>query len=95
MRIKALVKLALTFVIFLFLFYDNFSASYQINRGGVRVIKVVSSGKKGVVKEIYAPGATYFFMPIINEWYTFDAKLQNMGDDRLLPGARGAGTTWF
>ena len=26
----------------------------------------------------YAPGSTYFFMPFINDWNTFDTKLQNL-----------------
>jgi regulator of protease activity HflC (stomatin/prohibitin superfamily) len=44
----------------------------------VRVIKWSLFAPRGVSQHIYAPGATYFFPPIINEWYVFDAKLQNM-----------------
>ncbi|MDD5669492.1 MAG: prohibitin family protein [Candidatus Omnitrophica bacterium] len=45
---------------------------------GVRVIKWSPFAKSGVVQQVYAPGVTYFFPPFINEWYTFDTKLQNM-----------------
>lgn len=88
MRIKALVKLALTFVIFLFLFTITFPHHTKSTEVGVRVIKWSPMAKKGVVKDIYAPGATYFFMPVINEWYTFDAKLQNMEMTASYRGAR-------
>lgn len=55
---------------------------------GVRVVKWSPFAKKGVVKKIYAPGATYFFLPVINEWYTFDTKLQNMEMTAANQGAR-------
>ncbi len=45
---------------------------------GVRVAKFGLFSKKGVVDEIYQPGATYFFLPVVNDWYTFDTKLQNL-----------------
>jgi regulator of protease activity HflC (stomatin/prohibitin superfamily) len=41
---------------------------------GVRTIKWL--GKKGVDNRIYQPGAAYFFLPIINEWDTYDTRLQ-------------------
>ncbi len=41
---------------------------------GVRTIKWL--GKKGVENKFYQPGAAYFFMPIVNEWDTFDTRLQ-------------------
>jgi regulator of protease activity HflC (stomatin/prohibitin superfamily) len=43
---------------------------------GVRTIKWSLFGKSGVENKVYQPGATYFFLPIINEWETFDARLQ-------------------
>lgn len=52
--------------------------STQSTEVGVRVRKVGLMGKKGVDKRVYAPGATYFFLPFINAWYTFDTKLQNI-----------------
>jgi regulator of protease activity HflC (stomatin/prohibitin superfamily) len=41
---------------------------------GVRTVKWL--GKKGVENKVYQPGAAYFFMPIVNEWDTFDTRLQ-------------------
>lgn len=45
---------------------------------GVRTVKFAIFGKKGVEERVYAPGSTYFFLPFINDWYTFDTKLQNL-----------------
>ncbi len=45
---------------------------------GVRTRKIAFFGPKGVEDRIYAPGATYFFLPFINDWHVFDTKLQNL-----------------
>lgn len=45
---------------------------------GVRTKKIALWGKKGVENRSYAPGSTTFFLPIINDWHTFDIKLQNL-----------------
>jgi regulator of protease activity HflC (stomatin/prohibitin superfamily) len=45
---------------------------------GVRTRKLGLFGSKGVQEQVYAPGATYFFMPFINDWNVFDTKLQNL-----------------
>ena len=45
---------------------------------GVRTRKIALWGEKGVEKTVYAPGATYFFLPYINDWDVFDTKLQNL-----------------
>lgn len=45
---------------------------------GVRTRKMAFIGSKGVEDRVYAPGATYFFMPFINDWDVFDTKLQNL-----------------
>lgn len=45
---------------------------------GVRVTKVGIVGQKGVNPEPYQAGATYFFAPIINDWYVYDTALQNL-----------------
>ena len=45
---------------------------------GVRTKKFAFVGKKGVEERIYAPGSTFFFLPFINDWHTFDTKLQNL-----------------
>lgn len=52
--------------------------STQSTEVGVRTIKWSPFAKKGVMQEIYAPGTTFFFPPIINDWHTYDTKLRNM-----------------
>ena len=41
---------------------------------GVRTVKWL--GKKGVEDKFYQPGAAYFFMPVFNDWNTYDTRLQ-------------------
>ena len=43
---------------------------------GVRTRKIGTN--KGVEQKSYPPGATYFFLPFINDWNTFDTKLVNV-----------------
>lgn len=45
---------------------------------GVRTKKLALFGKAGVEDRVYPPGSTFFFLPLINDWHTFDVKLQNM-----------------
>ncbi len=45
---------------------------------GVRTKKFAFFGPAGVEEATYAPGSTYFFLPFINDWHTFDTKLQNL-----------------
>ena len=45
---------------------------------GVRTKKFTLLGDKGVEPRAYKPGSTYIFMPFINDWHTFDTKLQNL-----------------
>jgi regulator of protease activity HflC (stomatin/prohibitin superfamily) len=45
---------------------------------GVRTKKFALFGEKGVEDRVYPQGATYFFFPFINDWHTFDTKLQNL-----------------
>jgi SPFH domain / Band 7 family len=40
--------------------------------------KMAFFGPKGVEDRVYPQGATYFFMPFINDWHVFDTKLQNL-----------------
>ncbi len=56
---------------------------------GVRTVKFSLTGKTGVQPDHYAPGTTHFFVPFVNDWHTFDTRLQNlemssseMGGDR-------------
>ena len=48
------------------------------NEVGVRTQKLSLFGQSGVEQEIYAPGSTYIFLPVINDWHTFNTNLQNM-----------------
>lgn len=43
---------------------------------GVRTIKFGIISKSGVEPKVYPPGATYWFVPIINDWHTFDTRIQ-------------------
>jgi len=45
---------------------------------GIRVRKIGIFAKRGVEEKIYPPGATYFFLPLINDWFTFDMSLQKI-----------------
>lgn len=45
---------------------------------GVRTRKIGFMESKGVEDRIYPPGATFFFLPFINDWNVFDTKLQNL-----------------
>jgi regulator of protease activity HflC (stomatin/prohibitin superfamily) len=45
---------------------------------GVRTRKMAFFGPMGVEERVYPQGATYFFMPFINDWHVFDTKLQNL-----------------
>lgn len=45
---------------------------------GVRTKKFTLLGEKGVENKVYPPGSTYIFFPFINDWHTFDTKLQNL-----------------
>lgn len=55
---------------------------------GVRVAKVGLLEPKGVVNEPYLRGSTYFFPPIINDWFVYDVALQNLEMTRESSGAR-------
>jgi len=51
---------------------------------GVRTIKWL--GKRGVEDRVYEPGAAYLVLPIVNDWSTFDTRLQVLemkGNDQL------------
>lgn len=45
---------------------------------GVRTIKLGIFKKRGVEEKYYAPGATYFFPPVINDWHTFATEIQTV-----------------
>jgi regulator of protease activity HflC (stomatin/prohibitin superfamily) len=54
---------------------------------GVRTKKFALVGEKGVEDRIYPPGGTYFFIPFLNDWHTFDTKLQNL--EMVIDAQRG------
>jgi len=60
-------------LVFLFLSFSSYHAT-DSTEVGVRTIKWF--GKKGVENRIYQPGSAYFFLPIFNEWDTFDTRMQ-------------------
>jgi regulator of protease activity HflC (stomatin/prohibitin superfamily) len=88
MKLSTASKFAVPFIIVMFLFLLFFPHQTKSTEVGVRVIKWSPFVKMGVYKNVYAPGATYFFAPIINGWYTFDTKLQNMEMTASQRGAR-------
>jgi regulator of protease activity HflC (stomatin/prohibitin superfamily) len=45
---------------------------------GVRTVKLSLFKTRGVEDHYYAPGSTYWFFPLLNDWHTFDMKLQTM-----------------
>jgi regulator of protease activity HflC (stomatin/prohibitin superfamily) len=78
MKLKALSKIFVPGIIFAFVFLAFFPHQTKSTEVGVRVVKWSPFVKKGVMKNIYPPGAKYFFPPVINTWYVFDTKLQNI-----------------
>ncbi len=54
---------------------------------GVRTRKFTFWGPKGVEDKAYPPGSTYIFLPFINDWHTYDTKLQNL--EMVLERGRG------
>lgn len=45
---------------------------------GVRTVKWSLTGNTGVEDKVYPAGATYFFAPFVNDWHTFDTRLNNL-----------------
>lgn len=73
MRIAVRVLLALALLVLLF--YPHRTGPTEI---GVRTRKFALIGKSGVDEEVYPPGATYFFPALINDFATFDTRLQQL-----------------
>ena len=57
------------------LFYPHTAGPTEV---GVRTVKWSPFGKSGVENTVYQPGAIYFFPAVVNDWNTFDTRLQNM-----------------
>jgi regulator of protease activity HflC (stomatin/prohibitin superfamily) len=64
---------SLVFLLILFASFASYHAT-DSTEVGVRTIKWL--GKRGVENQVYQPGAAYFFLPILNDWDTFDTRLQ-------------------
>jgi regulator of protease activity HflC (stomatin/prohibitin superfamily) len=64
-------SLGLLFILFLSFASYHATDSTEV---GVRTIKWL--GTRGVQNQVYQPGEAYFFLPIINDWDTFDTRLQ-------------------
>jgi regulator of protease activity HflC (stomatin/prohibitin superfamily) len=56
-------------------FYPHTTGPTEV---GVRTIKWSLLGSRGVEDHVYEPGAVYFFPVLLNDWRTFDTRLQNL-----------------
>src|SRR5438270_5690030 len=65
--------ICLILLVIMFLSFASYHAT-DSTEIGVRTVKFL--GKKGVENQVYQPGAAYFFLPFINDWDTFDTRLQ-------------------
>ena len=72
------LRLAIIMVAWLFAMMGCVPHTTDSTEVGVRTVKFAIFGEKGVEDRVYAPGSTYFFLPFINDWHTFDTKLQNL-----------------
>lgn len=75
-------------IIALLILLPFFAHNTKSTEVGVRIIKWSPFAKRGIDTHFYQPGATYFFPPIINAWFVFDTKLQNMEMTAAMRGAR-------
>lgn len=83
---KAITTAFWSIVILLALAVFGFSSYHATDSTevGVRTIKWL--GARGVEDRVYQPGSAYFFLPILNDWDTFDTRLQVVemkGDSQL------------
>lgn len=72
---KILSSLILAVLFGVFLFSPHTTGPTEV---GVRTVKWSLLGNKGVQEDIYQPGGVYFFPAVINDWHTFDTRLQNV-----------------
>lgn len=78
-RFSSLGVFMVPVIIALLIILPLFAHQTKPTEVGIRIIKwSLFAPHRGIDPHIYQPGATYFFPPIINGWYTFDTKLQNM-----------------
>jgi len=53
---------------------------------GSNEVGVVANWFTGLSQELYAPGQTYFFVPFINDWYTFSTQTQTLAMTAAVTG---------
>jgi hypothetical protein len=58
------------------------------NEIGVRTRKIPVFGQEAIVQEVYPSGATYFFVPFVNDWHTFTTNNYNMRM-QMIPASEG------
>jgi regulator of protease activity HflC (stomatin/prohibitin superfamily) len=84
---KTLAKIFWISIAVLVVLFFSFASYHSTDSTEVGVRTVKWLGKRGVQNQVYQPGAAYFFPPIINEWDTFDTRLQVVemkGRDQLV-----------
>ncbi len=81
---RAVPIMAILLVVAVFAFSPHTTGPTEV---GVRTIKWSPFAASGVLDEVYAPGGTYFFPAVLNDWHTFDTKLQNV--EMTFDAARG------
>ena len=72
---RALLAATLVLLLGAFLFWPHTTGPTEV---GVRVAKWDPIHGSGVLREVYPPGALYFFPAVLNDWYTLDTKLSNL-----------------
>jgi len=72
-RLARVLWIAITLLVVIMLSFASYHSTDSAEVG-VRTIKWL--GKKGVENKFYQPGAAYFFLPVVNDWSTFDTRLQ-------------------
>lgn len=72
-RLGNIIAISLLLLMVVLLSFSSYHAT-DSTEVGVRTIKWL--GKRGVEDRVYQPGAAYFFLPIFNDWDTFDTRLQ-------------------
>ena len=66
-------------IAFLLILFFSFASYHATDSTEVGVRTVKWFGKRGVQSQVYQPGSAYFFLPIFNDWDTFDTRLQVVG----------------
>jgi regulator of protease activity HflC (stomatin/prohibitin superfamily) len=73
---KKLSKIFWSAIALLAILFLSLASYHATDSTGVGVRTVKWLGKKGVENQVYQPGSAYFFLPIFNDWDTFDTRLQ-------------------